>query len=725
MKIALVCNRVIEYSFYLLFFLVPLILTPLNYELFEYNKMMLTYALTIIILCAWLVKMITSRQFIFKRTPLDIPLIIFFLSQVLSFMFSLDRHTSFWGYYSRFHGGLASTLSYIFLYYGFVSNMDKKKVLGCLFWSLVSAFLVASYGIGQHFGIDAHVWVQDVKNRVFSTLGQPNWLAAYLAILIPIAVAFTINPKSKAPNPNFACLPARQKFRIFIYYLLSRYARVAILYCVFTIYYLCLLYTKSRSGFAGFWIANILFWGSLLILDKINRSAFFVFRNFLIINSLFLILTFISGAPFAQINRFTAQELFRPKAREATQPAKPTSPALEIGGTESGEIRKIVWKGAWEIAKHYPLFGSGLETFAYSYYQFRPKEHNLTSEWDYLYNKAHNEYLNYAATTGIIGLGSYLLLIGTFIFWSLKKFTIKKNQNYTLIIHCALLAGFASILVTNFFGFSVVPIAIYFYLIPAMSFIIKGTIEPETKKQEKEKEITKKQGIFILIIVFTSLFLVGRLAAMWWADVAFSSGNSFDKAGQYNSGYQYLKKAVELNPYEPLYHDELSYNAAILAVGATQQKESTLSARLLDESLFHSQKAIKVSPKNVNFWKTRTRVFYVLSTLEEKYNQKALEALKEGQKLAPTDAKIAYNLGLLYGRLGNNQMAIKTLEETIRLKPNYQDLKFAKEVRYALALFYKENGRSPEAVALLEEILSKIDPSDAQSQEKLEEWQKK
>jgi len=41
---------------------------------------------------------------------------------------SLDPHTSIWGYYSRFNGGLLSIISYIFLYFAFVSNLkDEEK----------------------------------------------------------------------------------------------------------------------------------------------------------------------------------------------------------------------------------------------------------------------------------------------------------------------------------------------------------------------------------------------------------------------------------------------------------------------------------------------------------------------------------------------------------------------------------------------------------------------
>lgn len=690
MKIVKICDRVITYSFYTLFFLVPLLLTPLNYELFEYNKMMAVYALTTIIVGGWLIKMVTTRQLIVKRTSLDIPIVLFLVSQFLSFSVSIDRHVSLFGYYSRFHGGLLSTLSYILLYYALVSNIDKEKVLRFLKVSLLSALVVSIYGILEHFGIDKDIWVQDVQNRVFSTLGQPNWLAAYLAILIPISMAFALTEKLET---------RKQKLATSIYYLLP------------AIYYLTLLYTKSRSGFLGFLVAGGVFWFLLLLKEK---KA--VLKPFSIFLFSFFILTFIAGAPFAQINKFTAQELFRKKAAPVVEAA---GPALETGGTESGEIRRIVWKGALEIARHYPLFGSGVETFAYSYYQFRPKEHNLVSEWDFLYNKAHNEYLNYAATTGFVGLGSYLLLIGWFIVWILKS----KNRQLNFVV-LALFAGYTSILITNFFGFSVVPVAIYFYLIPAMSFVLSSTAPPNTKEHEYEHEVTRIQSIVIVFLLFSICYLLFTIAKHWYADTRFNRANLLARAGYYKEAYQPYHQAIDLNPGEPLYRDELAYTAAVLAVAAYEQKEATLSSQLVNEALYQSKIALTTSPANINFWKTRTKIFYALSSIDDpafggagKYNEEALTSLLTAQKLAPTEAKIAYNLGLLYGRVGNSKMAIKTLEETVELKPNYGD------ARYALALFYNEAGKRQEAIAQLEYILTKISTDAAEVKEKLEEWQ--
>ena len=46
----------------------------------------------------------------------------------------------------------------------------------------------------------------------------------------------------------------------------------------------------------------------------------------------------------------------------------PSSEAPIEGVTESGDIRKIVWQGAIELWKQYPILGTGVENFAYSYY---------------------------------------------------------------------------------------------------------------------------------------------------------------------------------------------------------------------------------------------------------------------------------------------------------------------------------------------------------------------
>ena len=186
-----ISKTIIRYCFYALFFLVPLVFTTENSELFELSKMWITWGLTVLISTAWITRMIAQKQFRVQRTPLDIPLMLFLASQIISTLFSLDMRISLWGYYSRFNGGLLSTISYIILYYALVSNLTIKSVRRILYASLLSGTLVVLWGLPAHFGVDPTCYIvrgsfdiscwtdQFVPTvRIFSTLGQPAWMAA-------------------------------------------------------------------------------------------------------------------------------------------------------------------------------------------------------------------------------------------------------------------------------------------------------------------------------------------------------------------------------------------------------------------------------------------------------------------------------------------------------------------------------------------------------------------
>src|SRR5258708_3041025 len=164
MKLLKITNRVIEFSFYSLFFFVPLVFTSITSELFELNKMWLTFIITILVVSAWIIKSVILRKFYLQKTPLDIPIALFFVLQIISTILSWDSYVSFWGYYSRFNGGLLSIACYILLYYAFLSNFPIRKIANeldlptmvkrLIFVSLGSAAIVALWGLPSHFGYD-------------------------------------------------------------------------------------------------------------------------------------------------------------------------------------------------------------------------------------------------------------------------------------------------------------------------------------------------------------------------------------------------------------------------------------------------------------------------------------------------------------------------------------------------------------------------------------------
>ena len=752
-------NRIIKYSFYSLFLLVPLVFTDKTSELFELNKMWVVWALAIIIAMSWFTKMVLQKRIFIQKTPLDIPIILFLASQIISTIFSLDPHVSLWGYYSRFNGGLLSVIAYIFLYYAFLSNFQTNAigmVKKSLFLSLISGLIVALWGLPSHFGydptcllfrgtFDVSCWTAEFmpKVRIFSTLGQPDWLAAYLAILIPISLAYVIS------NWKLEINSALRNWRLWTYLSLT------------ALFYIDLLYANARSGFVAIWISLIFLALSLAWFYKKQLQNLLFLKTaklgFLTLAFLFVVVTFFIGTSVSPINRFTFSELKKTfVSKQLTAEVKPTTqsetkPAVstgELGGTDSAKIRLLVWSGAINAWKNNPIFGTGVETFAFAYYKYKPVEQNLTSEWDFLYNKAHNEYLNYLATTGLFGLGTYLLIIGYFfIITILNLFSSDKsaqNDRNKLLVF-ALLASYASILITNFFGFSVVIINVYLFMIPAFIFVLMG--QTETKESpvqinkavriESEASVWQWTPIFFILVI--SGFMLYSLLRFWQADKAFAHGYNLDQAKDYQQAYQDLHKAVQLRGDEPVFKDELSYNDAALAAGlisqkpqdpATKDQTISIASSLAQEAISASNEVVSQHPNNAVFWKTRVRIFYTLSQVDSRYLPRALDAIEKASLLAPNDARIWYNLGVLYGQNNNVEKGISVMEKVITLKPDWRD------AYYALGLFYRakatdksgkvviDENLNSKAIEQMQYILTRLFSKDVEAQKSINDWSK-
>ena len=638
-------TKPIRFLFLALVFFTPLIITQSNSELFELPKMYFVYLLTALITTFHLINVFQKKNPLRVKTFLDIPFFLFFISQVISTYYSIDPHTSFFGYYSRLNGGLLSLICYLLLYSILSVYLDsdfKNKIIN---FSLFSAFLVSIYAIAEHFGIDKNLWVQDVQSRVFSTLGQPNWLAAYLCIIIPFAI-FKFFESLKIHIDKSNKLYGRIMIRPYFYLILT------------SIFYISLLFTKSKSGIIACLISLIIYFTFYFFQNLKNKSSF---KKISIFALTFVLLTLTISNPIKDY-------LFPQKQISSSTINDQTSKILI---TSSGDIRKIVWTGAIDLWKKFPIFGTGVETFAYSYYWTRPVEHNLTSEWDFLYNKAHNEYINYLATTGAVGFLTYCFFIIIVLIRCLKEI---KSEPLNLVI----LTSFSSILITNFAGFSVVVTSLFFFLIPAL-------LNPN-QEFSPSKPTKNKFNLLIIPLIFISLFFIKKTIFFYMADIAYNQAESYDSKNDYQNALSFAQTSHQLNPGEPLYTDKLATIYSKIALSTGKQE-------YVDQAINYSDLTTKISPANINFWKQRAQTYLYLSGIDTKYFSDSITALTNAASLAPTDPKIFYSLGQFLETASLADQAIPYYQKAIELKSNYDHAYFAIGKIY---LSQKENGLAKE-----------------------------
>ena len=507
------------------------------------------------------------------------------------------------------------------------------------------------------------------------------------------------------------------------------------------------MYSRSRSGIIATWVALAIVFAGYIFINKREKIKLFI-PSLLI--TLFILITFYAGTPFGFLNSFSLSsiqgKMTAPPPSTAPQPAPAEKPAPlhtgEFGGTDSSKIRLLVWEGALNAWKDNPLFGTGLETFAFAYYKYKPAGQNMTSEWNFLYNKAHNEFLNYLVTSGLFGLGSYLAIISIFLFISGKKL-LKDKHNPDSLLVIGFIAAFIGISITNFFGFSVVIVNSYFFLIPIFVFAIQNLINSERKilipksAEQKKTNPSAFQWAGISAISLACLYLLYNLLNYWNADKAFSYGANLNKIGYYQDAYSYLQKAVAQRPGEPVFQDELAVNNAALAsqllTGENAQNASAsaeTASTLSQQAISISDKLVTAYPKNFVFWKSRIRIFYTLAQVNQNFLSQALLAARSAQALAPNDASITYNLGVIEGQTGNIDNGIAALEKTVEIKPDYAD------ARHALGLFYDQKALDAsgkvvdrsyieKAKEQMRYLLNNINAKDTRAQETLKQLEKK
>jgi len=707
-------------------------MSPYTSELFEFDKMLFIYLITSFVSFFWFLKMILNKEIILKKTFLDIPIVILILTLVVSTLFSIDIHTSLFGYYGRFNGGLFSILCYLVLFYAFVSN--EIPIRGILISSLISSLLVILWGLPGKTGHDLTCllitkkfnnlcWsretnVFDPAQRMFSTIGQPNWLGAFLTVNFFFGLYFLVkNIKNiKYLFINFA-------------YLIINFTGV--------------LFSRSKSALGALAIGLVLYIVYNFFLLKKSRRLFLVLVTTIVIIPVLLFKTGITTVDKylsisnlkSQISNFKSQISNQrqnnvKKNRAIEQPgSSPTSSDV----TDSLSIRKIVWRGAYALGLRYPFFGTGPETFAYSYFFVRPQSHNLTSEWDFIYNKAHNEFLNYLATTGFIGLASYLLFIFGFQFSILKKFSIfrkkeEKEDEKDRLLAVSLLIAYITILITNFFGFSTTTANLFFYLIPAF-LIVALNHQKSPPGENRGKVINTLQYISIFVMSSVMIYFLYSLTVYYLADTNYAKGVNYAKANvnDFQKAATYFEKALSLRR-EHVYEDRFSASLAYLASIAAYQNEKELAKNLIKASDYYNQKSLISSPKNVLYWKTRAKneyLFYLVDQDLQKISD-GITTLNKALVFAPTDPKLYYSQAVFYSILfqaekntvekaGYAKKTLDYINRAIDEKNNFYDAYMLK------GQFLKNLNETEEARKSFEEAL-KINPENEEVKKELQSF---
>lgn len=196
-----------------LIFGLPLFTLGTTFQGIAFEKHLFLVALLLVGFILWFIKGIVLARFSIRRTPIDIPLLVFWGTMLLTTLFSYDRFQSTTGAFGDPSRGFLTLTLGIGLYYLVTSHVTFTRLIAWLVlliasYSLVliGAILHLFYGsipvVGETFTLGSYaalgVYAGSMLPIVLggiSALGQeevPRWIRALLTVLLGIIALFTI-----------------------------------------------------------------------------------------------------------------------------------------------------------------------------------------------------------------------------------------------------------------------------------------------------------------------------------------------------------------------------------------------------------------------------------------------------------------------------------------------------------------------------------------------------
>lgn len=410
-------TQVIKSLFKVLVFFTPLLFVANTYELFEFPKMIFVYALGSTIIWLFAVKKIYLKE------PVILPskiVTLFAIVYFVSTLFSMHFYTSLWGYYSRFNGGFLSLLIFIGLYTVLINEFKSEEIKDLIKTAALTILPVGILTVIQHYEFIANIWNISTTERAIGTLGQPNWLAAYCVMISPTLLGLSFGTFEKYE------VGAKNKLGWAFLFFLS---------------FVTMWFAQSLSGIIGFIAAILTFY--VLNIQKLN----------LYIDRFFILM--VLCITFALLNPGIFKDRLHDLYIDIMRIVKVYAIDIELQNqyaiSDPGFIRQNLWEDTTKLITSSPkvsLIGTGPETFPYAFQKFRSEALNYSSEWNFVFNKPHNYYLELFSNIGILGLACYLfIMVKTISF---------KNTFY--------LPGLIGLYVTNFFGWPTVVTTLMFWI---------------------------------------------------------------------------------------------------------------------------------------------------------------------------------------------------------------------------------------------------------------------
>lgn len=730
--------KYIELSIEVIFLLIVLF-APVYFDrrigiVFSLSKATWIRALTMILLGLLVTKAFTLKKEKMVRTALDLPVMTYMLCATAAVLLSINVYISFIGSYGRYEG-LITLFNYGAIFF-LTTNIltDENKRSRVMVAAVMASVVMSVYGLVQRLEIDPYAWGGVLTSeRVIATIGQPNFLAAYLDMAFIMGLLIMFSLKNAVPQYRVQLKakgkkqPASYKWdtgeilsqlKLFVAYLAVPAVFIFTLYHAegnailiqwllsflvmfgISIYFtfnfqdmdrrlfkgllvlsLCLVFlgilsTQSRGGWFG------LACGLGVFFIICGRKVFIDNRNTWILIAVVCIL--VTGFSFMKLGSQQAQRFLG----EINVSQKSGAPKLELKGAAGSRLE--TWTSALHFIPDRPVFGVGPEVIKMVFPQYETALFRFKEGFHVKQDRCHNETLDMTVTRGLVTLAVYIILLFQVYYYGIKKARRDKAQRTVL---AGLLGSMTAYLVQNQFSFGVVAITSFFWMMIGMTASIAARDEatvPSGKLIEKPDFVIPIMAwALIIAAVYVSSF--PYIADKFYKTAKIEADSNMLE--QSNADYG---RAMEYSAYEGLYYT--NHGMAVMNL-RTGNKEEDIKSMKRAISIF--EKGQKADPYNADNFYMAARAYLMLNDAGAGNMLPSAESLsRRTVKIDPYYAEAYQNLGYITERKGDLEEAIKMYEKAYISNPTLTD------VGKAIYRYYRMKGIPQKAAETFDKVLA-------------------
>jgi tetratricopeptide (TPR) repeat protein len=636
-----VCDAIIRWTLLSLTFLIPLFFLPWTTEVTEVNKQLLLFVGAIVAGLAWLGKMLAERRFEYRRSIVNVIVLLFLGVYAISTWLSESAYLSLIGDFGQEKAGLFTVLALAVIYFVAVNNVTTEAMLKKMTYALIfSGFVAALFGLLQGLG-----WYilpfEFARTQSFNTVGTAASLGLYLAFTITLAGGMLLSGHGQ--DGRATKKDVVMKVLVAATALLSLFIVAALDYWPITVSLLVssalliaysFVHARSMKGLGGI----------LLPIAALIVSLMLLFFRF---------------------------------------PVKLGYPA------EVMPSMRATANITMQTLRQDAFFGSGPGTFIYDYAAHHATDVNATAFWNVRFDRGSTRFFTLLATLGLLGTLSWLM-VSLFLLCSAGKKLLKADE-HTWHILIGMFSAWFLLVLSKFLYSSTLSLEFVFWVMMAMLVVVHKHDFYSVRFERSPRAAMVVSFVFILGVVFSlsGLFVEGQ---RYVAEIDYAQAIAADEAGDNpDRVVAKLTSAVSLNQKNDVYLRNLALALLSKAdrlisdpLGFTQnegESDDAFAARQRTEAenrlrtasqytadaVTVAKQATDINPTNVANWSVLASVYRSLMGMTEGSDAWAIQSYEKAIEREPNNPALRTNLGDIY--LAQVVTASKDLEskdETVK-----------------------------------------------------------